>query len=277
MAIRVVGVDLDGTLLNSQSEISPANRRAIQAAIERGAQVVVATGRRLHSARKYVEQIPCPVTVISSNGALITSPSGEVLRRNFLPRAVARQVLQIARDFRPFAAALFDVPGRGQIVVEHRATPRGPLGWYLKQSAEYLAQVDDLESVLTTDPIQVLFGGPPAEIEPVERLLAESPLVTQIQMHWTKYLTRDVSILDVMNYGCSKGAALAFCAEQWGVKRHEVMAIGDNHNDQEMLEYAGVAVLMDNSSPGLGRQGWQRTLSNDQDGVAAAIQSYVLG
>jgi Cof subfamily protein (haloacid dehalogenase superfamily) len=276
MPIRLVAIDLDGTLLNSRSEVSPANQQALQAATARGVHVAVVTGRRAQSARKYVEQVPCPVTLISSNGALITAPSGEVVYRDFLPKSAAQQVLAISREYRPYVAVLFDVPGRGQVVMQDGAVSTGPLGWYLVQSASYLEQVTDLETVLNTDPVQLVFGGPPASIEPIEPLLAQSPAGPSIHLTWTKYLTRNVSLLDVMNRGCSKGAALAFWAERCGITPNNVMAIGDNFNDLEMLQFAALPVLMGNRSPGLDGKGWPVTLSNDQDGVAAAIHSYVL-
>jgi len=276
MLIRLIAIDLDGTLLNSRAQVSAANRQALQAATARGVQVAVVTGRRSHSARKFVDQIPCPVTLISSNGALITSASGEVVYRNFLPRSAARQVLQTTRKFRPYVAVLFDVSGRGQVMMQEGAVSTGPLGWYLAQSPDCLEQVPDLEAMLSTDPVQVLFGGPPTSIEPVEPLLAASPAGAQVHLTWTKYLTRNVSLLDVMNRGCSKGSALAFWARHCGLEPGEVMAIGDNFNDLEMLQFAALPVLMGNSTPGLAREGWRVTLSNDQDGVAAAIHSYVL-
>jgi hypothetical protein len=276
MPIRLIAIDLDGTLLNSRSEVSAANRQALQAATARGVEVAVVTGRRSHSARKFVDQIPCPVTLISSNGALITSASGEAVYRNFLPRLAARQVLETTREFRPYVAVLFDVSGRGQVMMQEGAVSSGPLGWYLTQSADCLEQVPDLEAVLSTDPVQMLFGGPPASIEPVELLLAASPAGAYVHLTWTKYLTRNVSLLDVMNRGCSKGSALAFWARHCGLEPGEVMAIGDNFNDLEMLQFAALPVLMGNSTAGLAREGWRVTLSNDQDGVAAAIHSYVL-
>jgi Cof subfamily protein (haloacid dehalogenase superfamily) len=276
MPIRLVALDLDGTLLNSRSDLSLANQQALLAATARGAHVAVATGRRSHSAHKYVARIPCPVTLISSNGAMITTPAGEVLHRDFLPRAVARQVLEITRAFRPYMAAIFDQPGRGQVTMQEGAIPEGPLGWYLAQSADFLELVPDLEAILSNDPIQVLFGGPPASIEPIERLLADSAIAPRVHLSWTKYLTRNVSLLDVMNRGCTKGAALAFLADHLGIEPAEVMAIGDNFNDLEMLQFAGLPVVMENSTPGLPRDDWRVTLSNDQDGVAAAIHSYVL-
>lgn len=126
------------------------------------------------------------------------------------------------------------------------------------------------------DPIQLLFGGPPAVVEPIEPLLQASPAASNVHLTWTKYLTRNVSLLDVMNRGCSKGTALAFWARHCGIDPSEVMAIGDNHNDLEMLRFAARPVLMGNSSPGLEDEGFLVTVSNDQDGVARAIESHVL-
>jgi hydroxymethylpyrimidine pyrophosphatase-like HAD family hydrolase len=277
MPIRLVAIDLDGTLLNSQSEISDANRQALLAASERGVQLIVVTGRRFHSARPIVQRIPCPVTLISSNGALIGSSSGdEFVRRNFLPHAIARQVLEIAREYRPYAVAIFDVPAHGQIVMQEGAVPEGPLGWYLQKSPEFLAIVPELEAAVISDPVHLMFGGPPAHMAPLETLLLASAAGQNVLMTWTKYFTRNMSILDVMNKGCSKGGALKWWAERCGIHPSEVMAIGDNYNDREMLQFSGRPVVMGNCTPGLGEDGWPVTLTNDQDGVAAALYSYVL-
>src|SRR5579859_8202694 len=276
MPIRVVAIDLDGTLLNSQSEMSPANRQALVSAAERGVQFIVVTGRRFHSAQPIVQQIPFPVTLISSNGALIGLSSGEIVRRDFLPREIALQVLEIARDYRAHAVAIFDVAGRGQVVMQTGASAQGPLSWYLKKYPEFLALVPELEAALDGDPVQIMFGGPPGQMEPIETLLRASPAGTGIHLTWTKYFSRNMSILDVMNRGCSKGGALRFWAELNGIHPGEIMAIGDNYNDLEMLQYSGCPVLMGNCTPGLAQEDWPLTLSNDQDGVAAALHSYVL-
>jgi hypothetical protein len=276
MPIRLVAIDLDGTLLNSRREISEGNRRALLEAVERDVQVVVVTGRRFHSALPLVSKIPCPVTLIASNGALIADSSGEVLHRDFLPRHVARRVLEFAREYRPYSVAIFHTPGYGQVTMQDNAVDEGPLGWYAQTSAHCLRLVPDLEAALDRDPIQVMIGGPPAQIEPAEMLLAESPICFSIHLTWTKYLTTNISILDVMNRGCSKGRALKIWAEQCGIQPGEVMAVGDNLNDLEMLQYAGFPVLMGNHCPELHQPDWTLTLPNDQDGVAAAIRRYVL-
>ena len=276
MPIRLVAIDLDGTLLNSRREISEGNRRALLEAVEREVQVVIVTGRRFHSALPLVSQIPCLVTLITSNGALIANSSGEVLHRDFLPRDVAQQVLEIAREYRPYSVAIFHTPGSGQVTMQDNAVDEGPLGWYVQTSAQSLRLVPDLEAALDRDPIQVMIGGPPAQIEPAEMLLTESPIRSSIHLTWTKYLTTNISILDVMNRGCSKGRALRIWAERCGIQPGEVMAVGDNFNDLEMLQYAGLPVLMGNHCPELHRPDWTLTLPNDEDGVAAAIRSYVL-
>lgn len=276
MPIRIVALDLDGTLLNSRSEISAKNLNALVAACERGVQVAVTTGRRFYSALPFVKRLPCPVTMITSNGALIATPDGEVLYRDFLPREVACQALAAARDYRPYSVAIFNLPGQGQVTMQENAHPEGPISWYLKTSPGSLKLVPDLESALDMDPLQVMIGGPPAQIEPAEDVLRASSAGPHVNLTWTKYLTRNVSILDVMNRGCSKGRALKFWAERCGIAPSEVMAIGDNFNDLEMLQFAGRPVLMGNRCAGLEGPGWHLTLSNDEDGVAEAIQTYVL-
>ena len=276
MPIRLIAVDLDGTLLNSRSEISLGNRQAIEAAAARGVRFVVVTGRRVASARPFLEQLPCPATLIASNGAWVGTTSGENFDRSFLPREIAGQVLEATRDYRPFAVIIFDLPGRGQIVMQDGALPEGPLGWYLKTAPEALLLTPDLEAAAPADPVQVMFGGPPAHIEPVEPLLRASLVGRRIHLTWTKYFGRNVALLDVMTHGCSKGRALRRWVERCGINPSDVMAVGDNYNDLEMLEFAGRPVLMSNCSPGLAHDGWAVTLSNDQDGVAAAIRKYVL-
>ncbi|HUI41100.1 MAG TPA: HAD-IIB family hydrolase [Terriglobia bacterium] len=279
MPIRLLAVDLDGTLLNDRAEISPANREALTAAAAQGVEVVIVTGRRFHSARPLVASLACPLTLISSNGARIGNLEGEAYHRDFLPAAVALAVVREASSVRPHTVLIYDQPGCGQVVMQHGASLEGPLAWYRRTAPEALLQVEDLEAAARAgpeDPIQAMFGGPPGVIEPVEDLLRRGPTAALMQLTWTKYPARNTVILDVMNRHCTKGAALRLWAARRGVAAAEVMAIGDNHNDHEMLEFAGRPVVMANAEPGVGRDGWATTLSNVEHGVAAAVRRYVL-
>ena len=272
----MVAIDLDGTLLDSRSAVSPANCRALKEALRRGVEIAIVTGRRFQSAQRVLHNLDIPVTLITSNGAMVRSPSGEVLHRNFLPRSTARRVLEAAREYRPYAVVIFDQPGRGQVTMEDCAIPEGPLAWYQTHSPDHLLQIPELEFSLTCDPVQLMFGGPPERVSPIEPYLQSRFAASEIHLTWTKYLGKNLSILDVMNSGCTKGNAVGAWARQRKIDSTQVMAIGDNFNDLEMLQFAGVPVVMANSTPGLARDGWEMTSSNDEEGVARAVEKFVL-
>jgi len=279
MPIRLLAVDLDGTLLNSRSELSPANRQALGRAASGGVEVAIVTGRRFHSALPFIKQLDCTVTVISSNGARIGKLDGEVCYRNFLRAALAREALRTAPEARRYAVVMYDIAERGQVIMQNGASPEGPIAWYRRTAPDALLEVADLEAAISldqSDPIQVMFGGPPPEIEALEPLLAASPISSHVHLTWTKYPLRSTVILDVLTQGCTKGSALRLWAAQQGMVADEVMAIGDNHNDGEMLEFAGHPVVMANAEPEVRRDGWAVTLSNDEEGVARAVEQYVL-
>jgi len=276
MSIRLIALDLDGTLVNSHWEISEKDLQALAAASERGIQIVVVTGRRPRAAAPYVAKIPFPVTTITSNGAQVRTPTGEIAYRDFLPRAVALQVLEAVPDFRPYTVVIFDLPERGQVTMEDCAIPEGPLGWYLRTSRDHLLLVPDLQAAVKSDPVQVMIGGPPAHIERAETLLRQSPVGTSLHLTWTKYPDRNIAIFDIMNQGCSKGRALKFWAHQCAIPASDIMAIGDNFNDLEMLEFAGLPVVMGNHIDGLRRSEWKVTSACDDSGVANAIEKFVL-
>jgi Cof subfamily protein (haloacid dehalogenase superfamily) len=276
MSIRLIALDLDGTLINSRWEISQKDIEALAAASERGIQIVVVTGRRPRAAAPYVAKLPFPVAMITSNGALIRTPTGEIVRQNFLPRETAVKVLRVAEKFRPYTVAIFDVPALGQVVMQDGAVPEGPIGWYLKTSLDHLLMVPKLEDAVTSDPVQIMIGGPPHYIQEVEAPLRESEVSERVQITWTKYPERNVAIMDIMNRGCCKGEALKFWTERCQIPASDVMAMGDNFNDLEMLEFAGLPVVMGNHIDGLHRNGWEITHACDESGVASAVKKFVL-
>jgi hydroxymethylpyrimidine pyrophosphatase-like HAD family hydrolase len=147
---------------------------------------------------------------------------------------------------------------------------------WLEKNMEYIDFVIPLEKSLTTDPVQVMFCGPIAHMQLALKGLASSPLEPEITVLRTEYPLRDLSIVDVLNKECSKGHALERWAKFRGLAREQVMAIGDNYNDVEMLAFAGLPFIMGNAAQDLRMRGWTVTRANDQNGVAAAIEQ-VLG
>jgi hydroxymethylpyrimidine pyrophosphatase-like HAD family hydrolase len=182
----------------------------------------------------------------------------------------------MCRPWRHGAAVIFDRPRENQLILERLDRDDSIRYAYYSRNVEYIGIVSPIEDCLVESPLQVMFSGTVAEMEAAEALLAASPLALQLKLAATKYASKDFAMLDVLPPGCSKGAALAEWARLQGVSREKVLAIGDNHNDVEMLEFAGIPVVMGNSVPELKGYGWHETHSNDEDGVAAAIERFAL-
>ncbi len=147
---------------------------------------------------------------------------------------------------------------------------------WLEKNLQYIDFVIPIENAITRDPVQAMFCGSIPRMQQALATLAASGLEKDITVLRTEYPVRDLSMVDVLNQGCSKGHALERWAGYRGFHRKQVMAIGDNYNDIEMLAFAGVPFIMGNAVEELRRDGWTVTLPNDQNGVAAAVEQ-VLG
>jgi Cof subfamily protein (haloacid dehalogenase superfamily) len=273
--IRLLALDIDGTLLDSHGALPEANRRAIAAAIESGVEVALATGRRYDFARAIFEQLPSPLTLILSNGAVVKSCQGETLTRHLLPREIAQTVLQRTPAYRESAAVVFDRPREGQVVFQAIDWAHPHHARFFAANRPFLSESNPLEECLTEDPVQVMFSGGCASMR---TLFAELRVQTDhlFSVALTEYAHRDFSLVDVIRAGVSKGSALREWSARQGYARAEVMAVGDNLNDLEMLEFAGRPVVMGNAIPELRTRGWVRTGTNDEAGVARAVETFIL-
>jgi Cof subfamily protein (haloacid dehalogenase superfamily) len=278
--IRLLSLDIDGTLLDSDGRVPPANRDAIQRAIDAGVEVALATGRRFDFARPIFEALPRPLTLILSNGALVKDPQGDTRMRHLLPRDTARHVLGRTLDHRASAALVFDRPRARQIVYERIEWEHPRHAPFFAINRPFLAEQRPLEDALSEDPIQVMFTGRCAEMRTLFDDLnaaAVSPENPGFSVALTEYLHRDFSLVDVVREGCSKGSTLGAWAEAQGYTPAEVMAVGDNLNDLQMLEFAGRPVVMGNGLEELKARGWAVTATNDEAGVARAIETFIFG
>jgi hydroxymethylpyrimidine pyrophosphatase-like HAD family hydrolase len=197
---------------------------------------------------------------------------GELFHRDLLPAATARKVCGHMKSFRANTVLTFDVERRGALVLETDEELRLTLGRWLGKNADFVQFVVPIEDSLSTDPVQLMFCGPIARMKQALAALASSGFDSDITILRTEYEHRDLSIVDVLNQGCSKGHALERWAGHRGIARAQVMAIGDNYNDVEMLEFAGRPVIMGNATEELKQNGWAVTLSNAESGVAAAVE-----
>jgi Cof subfamily protein (haloacid dehalogenase superfamily) len=276
MPIKLIAMDIDGTLLDSHTELPAENAHAISEAAARGIAIVLVTGRRFDFARHVGAALPCDLHLIVNNGAIIKSKDGVTHQQLLLPIGTARRVLEAMPDFRAEASVVFDRCER-QVILERINWDDPVRGPYFRRNREFLAEVSPLISCLDgDDPIQVMYVGSCRKMREARHALDALPFAAEFSVAFTEYEHRDLSLLDVLRRGVTKGMALAEWARRLGISRSEIMAIGDNWNDREMLEYAGLPVVMGNSVAELKALGWPLTLSNDDCGVAHAIRTHVL-
>src|SRR5881275_62685 len=171
MPVRLIALDIDGTLLDSRWQVSEANRQAIAQAARRGIEVALVTGRRYDFAMPVARQLQAPLTMIVNNGALVRSNDGHTHLRHLLPRHVAKQVLPLTKPWREGTAVIFDRPLENQLMLE-RLDPDDSLRYaYYSRNKEFIGLSNPLESCLTEDPIQVMLSGKVASMRDAERAL----------------------------------------------------------------------------------------------------------
>ena len=272
-SIRLIATDIDGTLLNPQFKISPNDLEALRRANAAGIEIVLVTGRRHTFALPIAQQLGFDLWLISSNGAVTRSLAGETFHRDLMPRKTCRDLCSAMQDFRAHTVLTFDQETKGAIVIEHLDILNASIRRWLEKNMEYIEFVIPIERALVNDPVQAMFCGSMARMAEALYALEASSMGNRITVLRTEYPERDLSMIDVLNTGCSKGHALERWTAHRGYRRDQVMAIGDNHNDVEMLEFAGHPVIMGNACAELRSRGWSITLGNDQCGVAAALEA----
>ena len=271
-SIRLLATDIDGTLLNPQFQISDGDMAALRRAREAGIEIVLVTGRRHSFALPIASQLGFDLWVISSNGAVTRSIGGETFHRDLLPAEACRQLCGAMQEFRGNTVLTFDMESKGAIVLERIDQLSVSIRRWIEKNMEYIEYVIPIEKALTMDPIQAMFCGSLARMREALSALERAGLEGKVTALRTEYPARDLSMIDVLNAGCSKGHALERWAVYRGFRREQVMAVGDNHNDVEMLEFAGHPVIMGNACEELRGRGWTVTRANDACGLAAAVE-----
>ena len=275
--IRLIAIDIDGTLLDPHFQITKANLETLGRAHAEGIEIALVTGRRHSFALPVAETLGFPVTLVSSNGAVTRRSTGELFHLDLLPAETAVALVRYISDFRDFTVLTFDRPRKGALVVESIKELNRSIQRWMEKNAEYIEYASPLETAITESPIQMMFCGNIDHMAAAQERLLGWEWASRITVLRTQYEERDLCIVDILNVGCSKGHALERWALEQGYSREEVMAIGDNYNDIEMLEFAGFPVIMGNASADLKQNGWMVTLGNDQSGVAKAVEQVLKG
>jgi len=272
--VRLIAIDIDGTLLDSNFQVSERNLATLRRANSLGVEIVLATGRRHTFALPVARALGFDVALISSNGAVTRTSQGELFHSDPLPLDAALELVAHMTDFRRNMVVTFDGDAEGCLLLETLDELNESIQRWLEKNRPYLRFVQPIEDGLTRDPIQAMFCGTIARMAVAQKhLKSNRKLLTRITALKTEYQERDLCMLDILNSGCTKGAALQRWAEARGIPASQVMAIGDNYNDIEMLEFAGHSYIMGNATEELRERGYNTTLANNENGVAMAIDA----
>jgi len=264
MPIKLIAVDLDDTLLDKSGAVSPRTRAAIAAALANGVTVTIATGRMYRSAAPFARQLGLDVPLITYNGALIKSSlSGEVLYHRPLAERLAHQVLELFRRNSWYIQSYLD-----DVLYVRELDAKAQ--WYAAFAKVEAVPAGESFYTMPGAPTKLLSLGDPETIREICR---------EVRKEFGAALSAVISkpqFLEMIDPGVGKGRALDFLAARLGISRAEVMAVGDSENDLDLLEHAGLAVAMGNASAELKARADAVTAANDADGVAEAIERYVL-
>lgn len=274
MTYRMLVADVDGTLMARNGHVSPRVRAAIRAALAAGTLVVLATGRWFRSARPIARELGLDLPIILHNGALVKDlVTGDVLDHCHLPRDMAERAIAIIRDH-GLQPIVYENVFSGELLVT------GPAALDSRFTAQYLAtktdhlrrvQLDDLR--LVDDPIQLAVADTAERADPLVAELAKGPWQTVTSM---SLAVPDARFVEVLSPGCSKATAMQRLATGRGVGLHEVVAVGDNYNDLDMIEAAGLGVAMGNAPPDVRARADVVVPGVEEDGLAIAIERYLV-
>lgn len=284
--IKLLALDLDGTLLDSKGKIPDANREAIRAAEDKGVVVTIATGRRFRDARPVGLELELNGPMITHNGALLKfAESRATVEYSLINAATVAEIVRVGKQLGGDALVSTDPHGNGTLLYDRVSPSNVPLQKYLywarylhgdeaENSVELVERLE--EAVDHHEVIHISFSGGCESMRAMLTELARG-LGDTVTILSTIYPHLDFTLIDILPPDASKGHGLKTLADINGFTADEVMAIGDNFNDIEMLDFAGTPVVMGNADANLlERAEFYTTVSNNDSGVAAAIERFIL-
>ena len=265
MKYKLIALDMDGTLLSSKNEISERNYSVIHAAIDRGVKVVLATGRPIQGVRKYLAALDLDGPVITYNGAVIAdSATEEILYEVSMNRDDAELSLKLGTEY----DTTMCIWSRGQLYTNK-----------LNDRAYDYMKISGVEPILVTDFTEILDRGITKilwydEVEMIGRMPCE--MATK-GFRETEFCLSRPYFLEFFSSRASKANAIAKLCEMYDITPSEVIVMGDAPNDLSMIKFAGLGVAMGNALPEVIAAADFVAPTNDEDGVAAVIEKFVLG
>ena len=281
MNYRLIGIDLDGTLLNSAGELSEGNLAALHRAREAGVHVVLCTGRGLAETRHVTESLPWDGPIVLACGALITDTrSGKTLHRHCLGAELAFELVHHF-DHDHHAVLVLPDPEAADhdylVVAAHNMTAN--TRWWFDRIEARIVYEDAPEHRDLLHALRIAVVGPPDHMA-VEHEAIRQSFGGRIESQHFAAIKQDeevLHLLEVFAPGVSKWSGLCWMAEHYGVDPAHTAAIGDQINDTAMIAQSGCGIAVANADPVVRRAADRLTDANDEDGVARAIEKLLDG
>lgn len=268
MNYQLIVLDLDGTLTNSKKEITPRNRETLIRIQQEGIRLVLASGRPTYGIVPLANELRMNEFggfILSYNGGeIINWETKEMIYENVLPNEVVPVLYECARDNK---LSILTYDG-AEIITEHSQDPYVQKEAFLNKMA--VRETNDFLTDITLPVAKCLIVGDAEKLIPVE-----SELCVRLQGKINVFRSEPY-FLELVPQGIDKALSLAVLLKEIGVKREEVMAIGDGFNDLSMIKFAGMGVAMGNAQEPVKKAADYITLTNEEDGVAAAIEKWII-
>lgn len=265
---KLIALDMDGTLLNEEKQISPANYEAIQQARENGVKVVLASGRPLVGFKRYLEELNLISEneyAVAFNGALVQSSEGnEIISKTTLTVEDYKYLYELSKELKVNIHALTE-----SMVISPKDNKYTRLEAEMNHISSEIIAVEDVAENTTI--VKVMFIDEPELIEEIMEKIPEEVRNTYTIVRSAPFF------LEFLHKSVNKGAGVAALAEKLNIKQEEVICIGDAGNDIHMIKYAGLGVAMGNAFPEVKKAANFITKTNEQDGVAHIINKFILG
>jgi Cof subfamily protein (haloacid dehalogenase superfamily) len=283
---KMVAIDIDGTLLNSKSELTEKTKEILKEASKRDVYIVLTSGRISDNVLKFCEDVGADKYLISENGAsIINLSNGEIEYSNYMSKDVVNKVLDICEE----NSIYYMVYSQRELIVK---SIKYMSMFFYKQNYNPNARIkqivagrdyinnttSSITKLMICDEDRSVYKGivrKLKEIEDIDILPVPHVSVKKLKIDGEEK-TIKYSYADISAKGCNKWTAVKFLADKLGIKKDEILAIGDNINDMQMIYNAGLGVCMDNGSPHVKMIADVVAPSNEKDGVAQIIEKYVL-
>ena len=288
---KLIAIDLDGTLLNSYGEISEENKKAIKMALDKNVEIVLTSGRIINSIKNFANEVSANKYLISGNGALIYDiQKEEVIYDKYMDKSKVLKVIEICEENSIYYSVYTDKSGiitkslNYNILFYHNENMNKPdnkkININITQNIyEYVkkSEIDKFSKISICDKDKIIFSSIIKKLRNIKKVdvLDVAHMSRKIIRTGTLNVPVEYYYTEIINEHVNKWEAIKFLINKLNIKPEEVMTIGDNINDKEMLENAGLGVVMGNSAPYIKKMGKVVVADNNSNGVAEAITKYL--